>query len=263
VKRPAQETSRDPIEPRDDRFAAGDLSDLAKGAIHCWHFDIDRDIGEPKGLEHALSPEERSRAARISNPVARGRFVGFRGLLRATLARYLDTAPESIRLTTEPHGKPQLEGSDGLHGLVFNASHSGTLGALALAFDGHLGIDIERWRALRDPAALAARCLAPSEQTHWLTIDESGRESEFFRLWTLKEAFGKAVGRGLAIGVNRCVFDCRGERPRLVSYPIEEGGDGAWDFSELEVPPRTSGAIAFSRPIETLRQFAHPPFDSR
>lgn len=233
-----------------------DLGELAAGAIHCWHFDLDAPIYHGVELTRLLSDDEIDRGMRIGHPTSRKRFLTSKAFLRHILGHYLGIEPRSITLTKGPHGKPRLAGSDGLSGLVFNATDTGGRGALALACDGHLGIDLQAWRPLRDSAALLRRCWADSERAYWSQLEAPLRTAALFRSWTLKEAFCKAVGRGLALGPHRCVFDCDGPRPKLTACPPEWADCGNWDFIELSLPPGTSGAIALNRPIHTLREFS-------
>jgi 4'-phosphopantetheinyl transferase len=232
-----------------------DLADLASGTIHCWHFDLDDRVDGHEDLLNALGDDVPEQSAAPSHPVARRRSLLSRALLRTLVGRYLDVEPRSIELATGPHGKPRLRGSDGSHGLVFNASHTGRKGVLALAFDGDLGIDVEDWRRVGNVAGLLRRCFADSERAHWESLEPSCQQAELFRFWTLKEAYCKAVGRGLALGLKRCVFDCTGSHPRLTKQPADCGDPEDWHFAELAMPAGTSGAVAFNRPIRALRQF--------
>lgn len=86
---------------------------------------------------------------------------------------------------TNPWGKPQLEGRENLH---LSLSHSGHWAVCALS-DHPVGIDVE---APRCTPAVARRFFRPDELTS---------EDPVFltRLWTAKEAFVKALGRGLTI----------------------------------------------------------------
>jgi 4'-phosphopantetheinyl transferase len=150
-----------------------DLADLASGTIHCWHFDLDDRVDGHEDLLNALGDDVPEQRAAPSHPLARRRSLLSRALLRTLVGRYLDVEPRSIELATGPHGKPRLRGSDGSHGLVFNASHTGRKGVLALAFDGDLGIDVEDWRRVGNVAGLLRRCFADSERAHWESLKPS------------------------------------------------------------------------------------------
>lgn len=236
--------------------AAGEIDDLTRGTVHLWHIDLDPARHEWAAWEPLLAVEERERAAKISREPARRHFVLTRGLLRAVLSRYLRVSPGGLAFARGQHGKPRLAGSEPDRGLVFNVSHTHHRMVVALAFDLRLGIDIERWRPLGDAAGLAARCFAPDELSYWNQLPEAQRLPELFRLWTLKEALCKAVGRGLGLGMQRCVFDCSSQPPRLIDWPDTDSIPvPKWFFRELEGLRDMSGTIASDRPIERIRHF--------
>ena len=237
--------------------AAFGIDDLINGSIHVWRIDVDAVAMELADLYQMLSEDERARASRMtSRNDVQFRFIAARGMLRVLLGRYLGTAAASIAFELGPHGKPRLAGTRPDRGLVFNASNTRNHLAVAFAYEGRLGVDIECWRPIDDAAGLLSRCFAESERNYWNSLPEPRKEQELFRFWTLKEAFCKAVGRGLGLGLDHCVFDCTGDAPRLIAYP--SAGDGAddrvgWHFAELGGLAGISGAVAFDRVIPSLR----------
>lgn len=242
------------------RRAAFDVDDLRQGAVHVWHLSLDPGVTRAEVLPLALNKEELARAARIRREPIRQRYVATRNLLRTLLGRYLRVTPESLVFAEGTYGKPRLAGTEPDRGLVFNLSHSGNALAVALAHDVRLGVDIESWRPIADSAALAARCLAPAELEHWNQLAESERLPAFFRLWTLKEAFCKAVGRGIALGLKQCVFDCSTPRPQLLAWPDQDTAPGRqWYFHEITDLHWTSGAVACDRTPASLRRYDWPP----
>ena len=115
-----------------------------------------------------------------------GKAASRRAMAAAFAARGIPAAAELARTVL---GKPYLPGYPGLH---FNLSHSGPWGVCALS-KAPVGVDVELVRPLRYD--LARRFFTPGEQA-WLR----GRpEGEFFRLWTRKESFLKALGKGLTL----------------------------------------------------------------
>lgn len=127
---------------------------------------------------------------------ARAQFVLARATLRLLLARMAGdgTEPRDLRFRYGPQGKPYLPG-----GPSFNVSHSGDVLVVAIAEKGRVGVDVERVRPVRRMARVAARRFAPAERA-WMaaTGDGASDDEAFFRVWTRKEAFAKALGRGLA-----------------------------------------------------------------
>lgn len=140
-----------------------------------------------------LPDDERARAERMNDPGARRRFVTGRACLRSALARLTHVAARDIRFAYGAHGRPFLPG-----GPSFSLSHSGERVLIAVAAEGRVGADVERIRPVRRLEALAARWFAPGERVWLSAVPEDEREAAFFAVWTRKEAFAKALGRGVA-----------------------------------------------------------------
>lgn len=96
------------------------------------------------------------------------------------------------------YGKPFFPDYPGIH---FNISHSGSHAVCVLG-EARLGVDIEEPRAVR--ASMWRRVLTEREQD-WLS-GRSDKEESFLRLWTLKEAYAKAVGKGLGLNFTAMEF---------------------------------------------------------
>ena len=120
-----------------------------------------------------------------------------RSLLGELLARHLlhkatsEPLPDEA-FTTGEKGKPAHDGFRGIH---FNITHSGEWVAVALS-SGCVGVDVERMRKI--PDGVARRFFSEAEN-EWLdsAATEAERKDIFFTLWTLKESFLKAIGKGL------------------------------------------------------------------
>jgi 4'-phosphopantetheinyl transferase len=89
-------------------------------------------------------------------------------------------------------GKPLLANNRNLH---FNISHSGNLIGCALS-DYPIGIDVEKCTDTFDPA-LAERYFTRPEIAFIHSLNK-GREAGFYCIWTLKESYIKAIGKGLS-----------------------------------------------------------------
>lgn len=171
---------------------------LNQGTIHVGLEPLDRSGDGLRSLERHLTDDERLRAARFRFERDRTRFVCARGLLRSLLGTELGLAPGRIRFDYGPQGKPSLAGEQAGSGLHFNVSHSDGLGLFVLARDRAIGADLEKVRPLRHGRAVAARFFAEDECAALDGLDGDAWDRAFFRCWTRKEAFVKAVGEGLS-----------------------------------------------------------------
>lgn len=109
---------------------------------------------------------------------------------------------DTLSMASGPHGKPYLKNFPQME---FNISHCSGLVACAVG-DCPLGVDIEKERPYRE--ALVRRVLSESE----LRLLAAGEPEMFFRFWTLKESYVKAVGCGMAMPFQEISF-VLGEMP--------------------------------------------------
>jgi 4'-phosphopantetheinyl transferase len=215
---------------------------LMQGEIHLWRLDL---LAAPPQLDrywNLLDSAERERAGRAATEILRRRVIVTQGALRSVLARYLGKPPETIRFERGSYGKPHLAGNPPDHGLVFNISHSGGRAIFAIGRDMALGVDLELWRPLHRPDAMAERCLASSERNYWYSLPETDQCRAFFDFWTAKEAFVKAVGRGLGLGLTHCVL-ASGDATRLIAVPEFCGAPEEWSIWRLNPGEQASSAL--------------------
>src|SRR5690606_4458306 len=86
---------------------------------------------------------------------------------------------------------------EGIEEFEYNLSHSGCW--VAMIYGQHqVGIDVERHRKL-DIDSLARICLTSSERAHLGGYNGEERERYFYQIWTCKESYIKAVGKGMSI----------------------------------------------------------------
>lgn len=223
---------------------------MSGGFVDVWRGSLDLSEAVTTRLATILSADERAKAAAFKFAHLRDRYVVGRGLLRRTLAGYTGADPAGLRFEIGEFGKPALPGGPG-----FNVSHTGGALLIAVADAADIGIDIETVKPSRDLSGLAERCFSVDEFAVWLRLPESERVVAFYRLWTKKEAFVKAVGRGIALGVERCEFEMAvggGLRKLPDGYgPIE-----AWRVEELDVGADFSAALVGPARDYRLRRLA-------
>jgi len=173
--------------------------------------------------------------------------------LLALLAGYLGVAPGEVRLVAGEHGRPAL---DPVHGgvLDFNWSHSGEQALVALARGIAPGIDLEQRRTRANALEIAQRFFT-AEEAGWLgTLDEAERRAGFLELWTAREAVLKALGRGLAFGLDWLAF--RREADGLVLQWLDSEDPAAWQLHRLDVGVDAFAALAWRGTTRRIRRYA-------
>lgn len=200
------------------------------------------EVGEAElaRYEHWLDESERKRYRRPARPEAQRRFLLGRALLRERLGRALGIEPGAVVLRHSAEGKPHL----GEAGPEFNLSHSGHWVALALSHAGPVGLDLEQPRKPRPLQAIARHYFHPDEARALEALEGSALETGFYRLWTLKEAYLKALGTGLAGGLDRLYF------PDAGSEPHSAPEDGHWQLHHWRLPPEPGGAAYLSLALQ-------------
>src|SRR5262249_29379167 len=146
-----------------------------------------------------LCEEERERCARILHEETQHQCLVTRALVRTTLSRYAEVAPASWRFDANEYGRPALaRGQCGLD-LRFNLSHAHGLVACAVALGRAVGIDVE-WNR-RPPSMLedVDQFFSPTELGDLAALPPAARVERFFQVWTLKESYIKAHGKGLSM----------------------------------------------------------------
>lgn len=145
-------------------------------------------------LREVLDDTERARADRFHFERDRQAYIAAHALTRATLSRCVERPPEAWRFVVGAHGKPDVD--DG--SLRFNLSHTRGFVAVAVAPAGDLGVDVERVDPRRFGPDLVERVFAPDERAYLRSLPAAAQTEAAYAFWTLKEAYIKAIGLGLA-----------------------------------------------------------------
>jgi 4'-phosphopantetheinyl transferase len=144
-----------------------------------------------------LSQEEQERFRRFRFEPDRQVFLAAHALVRWSLGQAAGVAPESLEFQTGKRGKPFVRPGTPASHWHFNLSHTRGLVACGLSRAGALGVDVERIDTKRNVDGVARRVLSQAEQSDWEARSGTDRAERFFRYWTLKEAYIKALGLGL------------------------------------------------------------------
>jgi 4'-phosphopantetheinyl transferase len=219
--------------------------------IYVWDVNLDRPEREVEGFRPLLSKDERERASRLRAPGLERRFIVCRATLRLLLARELSRRPDQLECTYSAAGKPDLK-DHAAHGLYFNLTHSSESAKIAVSRVGPLGIDLEHIRPDFATMPIAERFFSPAEQRALRQSPESDKAAAFFRCWTRKEAFVKAVGTG--IGYPLDAFDVAIEpnsQDALLAVRVQSEAAQPWSIRDIPAKPGFAAAIAI--PVKSAK----------
>jgi 4'-phosphopantetheinyl transferase len=227
--------------------------ELAAGEIHVWLAPVREWTSRPDEFDRllaALSPEERDRRSRFVFERDREVYGLAHGMLRRVLARLGPLPPEAWRFDSGPMGRPELAPGQTPSPLRFNLSHTPGLAACALALESDVGIDVENLERAGVDVDLTSRSFSESEQAHVSAASAEERRRRFFQIWTLKEAYIKATGRGLSVELDSFSVSVGPDSPRIA------GVEGDWFLAQiLDWPPYIISVAARGAPGAQL--FVH------
>ena len=218
---------------------------LDSGAVHVWRAGLDQSPSQIERFRNTLDDDERSRADRFYFSRDRERFIVARGVLRALLGRYLDTAPERLSFSYSAHGKPALASEPGADAIRFNLSHSHGTALYAVTRGREVGVDLEFIRCDLEAEQIAERFFSHSEIVALQAVPPSIRKYAFFLCWTRKEAYIKARGEGLSMPLDQ--FDVSlipGEPAALLSTKPDSDEALRWSLRNLTPASGYAAALA-------------------
>lgn len=181
--------------------------ELSRNDIHVWSYHFDQVTIPFSQLLQVLSSDELKRADHFQLEKDKRRFILCRALLRMTISHYLNFEPGQIEFSYGAYGKPALSYPFCEDNLEFNLSHSNDLMLFAITRGHKVGIDVEHLRNIPRIELLVERYFSFKEINAFHTLPLHEKQANFFRVWTRKEAYAKAMGWGLAFpldGIDVC-----------------------------------------------------------
>lgn len=215
--------------------------------VRAWWLAVDQ-VAEAEWprLAALLDDGERTRAARFHFDHDRKCYIAAHALGRALLSSWAGSDPRAWRFQVGDHGKPEVLSPSGGPRLRLNLSHTRGLAAAVLTEDHDIGIDVE-WLDRRAPTMdLAQRFFAQAECAQLDGLAEDAFVERFLGFWTLKEAYVKAIGKGLAQPLDSFAFTLE---PLAIAF-ADAGADNpaAWSFRRFIPTPRHLMAVALRAP---------------
>jgi len=225
---------------------------LANNDIHVWLAELNPPKNDLVSLQASLSDDELDRANRFVQPIHCDRFIAARGILRQFLARYLNLKPHKVIFDANAFGKPFVK-----QAIFFNVAHSHDYALFAFSRNCELGIDIECIDPKVDCLNLAKRFFSQREQDELEKLNPEQQQQGFFNAWTRKEAFIKAVGKGLSFPLDKfSVSLVPGQPFEIIRVDDEQLADQHWTTFAFESVPGYASALVSTGSALNLQYFA-------
>ena len=213
--------------------------------VHLWWGTDEASDEQLSLLSQLLSETERIRAVRYHFPIDRRRFVVRHGVLRSLIGRYLSIDPKQITYHVNGYGKPFIESSSQEISLLFNLSYSNQMVLYAFTRGRRIGVDIEFMKSFPDMDTVAQNFFSSKEIAELNALPTCQRQEAFYKCWTQKEAFVKALGDGLSRRLDQ--FDVSvipGTPAELKSTAWDQYEAARWSLKTLTLVPGYTASLA-------------------
>jgi 4'-phosphopantetheinyl transferase len=229
-------------------ISKADWTPLPKGEIDVWKFSLALRENDRK----ILLQDELERFNRTDSKAQHERKIAGRAQLRRILSLYTSTDPSKISFEYGQNQKPSLpRHSD----LSFNLSHSENMGLIAVTYSRRIGIDLEYLEAERPFSNIAERFLTKKENGFINKHPEQHRPLAFYRIWTLNEAYLKALGTGFSISSNDFSVVPDNNRGRFLrDTKVPDDLPQNWMFETFKADDSYLGALCFEN-LDTAIRF--------
>lgn len=220
---------------------------LSHGDIHLWSVSLDSDKNLKNECLASLTDQELERISFFKFENVQNSFIISQGVLRLLLSNYLNIPPEKIRIGRHKKGKPYPVDYPNLR---FNLSNSGKRVIIAFSIDEEIGIDLEHIRELSDLNELIVKNFSPNERAY-INKTTSNKQYRFFKFWTIKEAYLKAIGEGMRLPPDNLEFSIENGIYKLQTIRgVFEQED--WIFEDFSLDKDYVGTLVFKNKLANI-----------
>ncbi|MBT8115080.1 MAG: 4'-phosphopantetheinyl transferase superfamily protein [Arenicella sp.] len=206
---------------------------LGEDEVHLWCAPLALDHSLVAVAMSLLNDVQRDKYHRRATTDLQQAYLAGRYYLMHLLAGYAGVAPDQVLLSYSALNKPYLNPNQ--HDLQFNFTDTvcqgRSWGLFAFSRKHEIGVDIECLSRRSDFKAIVKRRFSPAEANFVRHNDESVNDARFLAYWTRKEAFGKAIGRGISFTMRDVDLASPGE----FKLQFITNGDPSLPFQLLQI----------------------------
>lgn len=229
------------------------------GETHVWWVRLDQASDVVEYYRGILGERARGRIERFKASQLRDRHTVASGSLISLIAHYTQEAPRRIELEYNKFQKPLLVNHK-RPTLQFSASHSNQIGMYGFTQDKLVGVDVEEIPAAADWRDIGDTCLSDFEKVWFSRLPSARRIATLIQIWTIKEAYLKAIGTGLSVPPASVELEfTEADRYQFHRTPHEEGRGGRWNIFTFSPVPGFLAAVVVEGGSIELRRFCWEP----
>lgn len=227
-----------------NHLATTELYELLHSQAHVWYCqpnDI-QDASKLSAYKAMLSAQEIKQYHRFRAEEDKHCYLVSHALLRSVLSKYVVKSESQWQFIIGEHGKPELDEYEA-RGLCFNLTHTKGLSACVVTVNRRCGIDVESIDRKNKLSAVAKRMFAKEELEK---ISEKDANTQFYHYWTLREAYLKAIGAGLAASSKDFFFEVNTQTLRASIHYRKDSKENniGWQFQLGSIMSKHMLAVA-------------------
>ena len=209
---------------------------------HIWEANLSIDELSTE-IYKMLSDAEKDRVQQFVFAEDKKRFTLARYFLRGVLACYSRCEPSAVKIMQDGLNKPYIADSCNPDNVYFNLSYRENYAYLIVSDCNNVGIDIEKHRHIDDIDQFARDYFSETERKFLHSLSDSQKQQYFFKFWSRKEAYIKAIGKGLSYSLTS--FSCIKNKSALPFLQIPQDKTSLyWILQDLPAPDGYSAAWA-------------------
>ncbi len=226
------------------------FTSLSNSDVHIWQVSLEPDQNKLDLCKSILDMETMQKVGWFKFEDDQNKYIICQGILRLLLADYLNIQTSKIIISRQKKGKPFVANENPVY---FNMSDSGNICVYAFTKFNELGIDIEEKRNLPDIDELIQTNLTKLE-IEYINKKPAEKSNNFFRFWTIKEAYLKAIGEGMRLTPDKLEFSIDRKSIKLHS---QLGIYNQEDWIIKEFIPKTSyfGTLVYKNILAGIKHF--------
>lgn len=226
---------------------------LNEDDLHLWWLPLQLDGAQAEKALSLLSDIQRDKYHRRATPQLQKIYLAGRYYLLNLLGAYTSLAASDVLLSYSRLNKPSL--SDPSLGVEFNFTDTEGYGVFAFSKFRQVGIDIESRNREINLKAIAERRFTPTELDFVYQNGQLNRQ-RCLGIWTRKEAFGKATGRGINFQMNQRNLYDGGDGGDAHECKFQDDDGTNWRCLQLQLGDKFISSVVHEEHQElTLKAF--------
>ena len=178
--------------------------------------------------------------------------------MKRLLAHYCEVEAGAVQFAYNSYGKPSICNPDYTEEICFNVTHSQDMAMFAVSREYKIGIDVEYTRDTVEYLKLAQIFFSGKEYLALSCLSGTALKRRFYRYWTCKEAFVKAIGTGLSFSLADFTVNQEDEETPYLAWVDNRSFSGKCKMSIIPLDDDYCASLACLADPEQILFYRYP-----